>query len=300
MDWRALVASGVPGPDEVRVVRIPLDGPSADLAETLSADERERAARFVFDVHRRRFVAARASLRRVLALCLDRDPAGLSFEYTDRGRPSLRLASHPDFDFNLAHSGDLALLALSSRTVGVDVEQRREMPNALAIARRFFSPRELAAESEPSARTRACRRPLRSLSTVPGRRSPASISTPNGMRGSERLPGVGVTSSAASGVTSAMRLRASVAYVRSRSSPTKCRPRRLATAPVVPVPKNGSRTVSPGLVAAIRQRNSNASGFWVGCAFLPSSPFSRSPPVQSGNSQSERICRSSLSAFIAR
>jgi len=145
MDWRALVTGGVPGPDEVRVVRILLDGPSADHAEVLSADERERAARFVFDIHRRRFVAARASLRRVLGLCLDRDPAGLTFEYTDRGRPSLRLASHPDFDFNLAHSGDLALLALSSRTVGVDVEQRREIPNALDIARRFFSPREVAA-----------------------------------------------------------------------------------------------------------------------------------------------------------
>jgi 4'-phosphopantetheinyl transferase len=99
----------------------------------------------VFDVHRRRFVAARASLRRVLGLCLDRDPAGLVFDYTDRGRPSLRLASHADFDFNLAHSGDLALLAFASRRVGVDVEQLGDMGNALAIARRFFSPREVAA-----------------------------------------------------------------------------------------------------------------------------------------------------------
>ena len=46
------------------------------------------------------------------------------------------------------------------------------------------------------------------------------------------------------------------------------------------------------------QRNSSASGFCVGCAFLPSSPFSRSPPVQSGSSQSERICRPSFSSFI--
>jgi len=121
----------------------------------LSADERERAARFIFDIHRRRFVAARASLRRVLGLCLGCDPAGLAFAYTERGRPSLRLASHPGFDFNLAHSGDLALLALSSRTVGVDVEQRREMPNALAIARRFFSPRELAALKHLPESTRA-------------------------------------------------------------------------------------------------------------------------------------------------
>jgi len=111
----------------------------------LCASERERAARFVFDIHRRRFVAARAGLRRVLGLCLDRDPAGLAFDYTDRGRPSLRLAAHPDFDFNLAHSGNLALVALSSRRVGVDVERLREMENALAIARRFFSPREVGA-----------------------------------------------------------------------------------------------------------------------------------------------------------
>jgi 4'-phosphopantetheinyl transferase len=144
--WRPLVDQGPPRPDEVRVVRVLLDGPSAaDDLDLLSASERERAARFVFEIHRRRFVTARASLRRVLGLCLDRDPAGLAFDYTDRGRPSLRLASHPDFDFNLAHSGDLALLALSSRRVGVDVEQLRDMPNALAIARRFFSPREVAA-----------------------------------------------------------------------------------------------------------------------------------------------------------
>jgi 4'-phosphopantetheinyl transferase len=129
----------------VRVVRLLLDGPAAaDDFDLLCALERERAARFVFEIHRRRFVAARASLRRVLGHCLDRDPAGLAFDYTDRGRPILR-ASPPDFDFNLAHSGDLALLALSSRRVGVDVEQLRDMANALAIARRFFSPREVAA-----------------------------------------------------------------------------------------------------------------------------------------------------------
>ena len=145
-DWRPLVEGGAPRADEVRVVRLPLDRPSeADHFEMLSSSERERAARFFFGIHRRRFVAARASMRRVLGLCLDRDPAGLVFDYTDRGRPSLRLASHPDFDFNLAHSGDLALLAFSSRRVGVDVERLRDMPNALAVARRFFSPREVAA-----------------------------------------------------------------------------------------------------------------------------------------------------------
>ena len=78
----------------------------------------------------------------------------------------------------------------------------------------------------------------------------------------------------------------------------KRRPSRRATAPVVPVPKNGSRITSPGLDAAMMQRNRSASGFCVGCAFLPSSPLRRSAPVQSGSTQSERICRPSFSSFI--
>ena len=81
--------------------------------------------------------------------------------------------------------------------------------------------------------------------------------------------------------------------------PMKRRPSRFATAPLVPVPKNGSSTTSPGLVEATRTRCSSASGFCVGCALSPSAVFSRSEPVQSGISQSERICTPSLSDFIA-
>ena len=46
-------------------------------------------------------------------------------------------------------------------------------------------------------------------------------------------------------------------------------------------------------------RWSSASGFCVGCVLRPQSCFSRSGPEQIGNSQSERICRSSFSAFMA-
>ena len=81
--------------------------------------------------------------------------------------------------------------------------------------------------------------------------------------------------------------------------PMKCRPSRFATAPVVPEPKNGSSTTSPGFVAASITRASSASGFCVGCTLWPSSSFRRSSPVQIGNSQSERIWTSSLPAFSA-
>ena len=44
---------------------------------------------------------------------------------------------------------------------------------------------------------------------------------------------------------------------------------------------------------------SRASGFCVGCALRPAASLSRSGPAQIGKSQSERICRSSLRAFMA-
>ena len=48
--------------------------------------------------------------------------------------------------FNLAHSGDWALVAVAAgREVGVDVEQFRPMPEATPIARSQFSPAEVAA-----------------------------------------------------------------------------------------------------------------------------------------------------------
>ena len=69
----------------------------------------------------------------------------------------------------------------------------------------------------------------------------------------------------------------------------KLRPSFLATAPVVPEPKKGSSTTSPGLDEESSTRASSASGFWVGWTFRPASSFRRSSPVQIGMNQSERI-----------
>ncbi|MEW6406565.1 MAG: 4'-phosphopantetheinyl transferase superfamily protein, partial [Chloroflexota bacterium] len=59
------------------------------------------------------------------------------------GKPILL---HSDgIDFNLAHSGDLALVAVArGRKVGVDVERIRQNTDLEKIARRYFSPREVS------------------------------------------------------------------------------------------------------------------------------------------------------------
>ena len=85
----------------------------------------------------------------------------------------------------------------------------------------------------------------------------------------------------------------------SRSTPINRRRRRFATAPVVPTPKNGSSTTSPGALLARRTRANSASGFCVGWAFCPAASFRRSAPEQIGSNQSERICTPSFNSFNA-
>src|SRR5690349_20633592 len=87
-----------------------LDEPGlARLAGLLDASEAERAARFHFDVHRRRYVAAHGFLREVLARETGSAARALRFELGAHGKPRLVEGA---LHFNLTHSADLALLAV--------------------------------------------------------------------------------------------------------------------------------------------------------------------------------------------
>jgi 4'-phosphopantetheinyl transferase len=91
--------------------------------ELLTAGERERAERFRFELHRKRWVFARAWLRRTLGEALGVEAAALDFRLSPLGKPYL--ARNPLY-FNLSHSGDYAVLAWSEVCeVGVDIEERR-------------------------------------------------------------------------------------------------------------------------------------------------------------------------------
>jgi 4'-phosphopantetheinyl transferase len=137
------------GRGDVHVWRAPLGHPPARLASfsaTLAPEERAQASRFPFSVHRDRFVAGRGIQREILGRYLGTPPAGLSFRAASHGKPLLNPAPAAfDLRFNVSNSGDVALYALSvGRELGVDMEAHRPMPEALAIAERFFSAPENA------------------------------------------------------------------------------------------------------------------------------------------------------------
>lgn len=140
---------------DVHVWRVPLDlSPQRreGLAMALSEDERERAEHFYFERHRHRFIVARGALRAVLARYLGLAPGKIRFNYGSRGKPFLAAPTGTRLRFNLAHSHDLALLAVAQgRELGIDVEHRRPISDAADIAARFFSPRECAQFHEVAA-----------------------------------------------------------------------------------------------------------------------------------------------------
>lgn len=112
------------------------------LAATLSSDERSRAAAFAFEGNRRRFIARRGQVRELLSSYLGLAAGELEFHYGTWGKPEI--AGEPRLQFNVSHSDELALVALTARyAVGVDVERVRHLPDAARLARRFFTPAEV-------------------------------------------------------------------------------------------------------------------------------------------------------------
>ena len=113
------------------------------LKSTLSPDERARAERLLDPKKAADFVAARGRLRQILGNYLNFQPAELAFSYSRKGKPALHADFSSTLGFNLAHSGEWALLAVAADTaVGVDLEQIDPRIDCRKIAAHFFDPAE--------------------------------------------------------------------------------------------------------------------------------------------------------------
>lgn len=117
----------------------------AKLGEVLSSDERARAQRFRFDVHRNQFIAAHGCLRDILSRYLNLSPDVLEFSFSEYGKPYLKQKSdRGQLEFNLSHSHELGLAAVTSHSaVGVDIEYVRPELADEQVAWRFFSSSEV-------------------------------------------------------------------------------------------------------------------------------------------------------------
>jgi 4'-phosphopantetheinyl transferase len=117
---------------EVHVWRVRLDRGKTPAAG--SAEEAARAERLVTPALRQRYLRAHGALREILAQVTD---APLAFGTREHGKP--HLVSSPEVRFNLSHSREMALVAVTrDADVGVDIERIRPLAEYAAIARRYF------------------------------------------------------------------------------------------------------------------------------------------------------------------
>src|SRR5882672_9019225 len=146
--WRPAPETLILHHDDVHVWRAALDMPEPhvqSLWHTLTADERQRAERYIFAKDRTHFVVARGLLRVLLGRYLHQAPQYLRFTYGPRGKPALATdRGEVTLRFNVSHSHGLALYAMThGRELGVDVERIRPEIVQEQVAERFFSPREV-------------------------------------------------------------------------------------------------------------------------------------------------------------
>jgi 4'-phosphopantetheinyl transferase len=128
-------------PGQIHLWRADLDQPSPaleELSQFLNREENERRQRFAVAKDANRFITAHGILRQILARYLRVVPKDLDFATSARGKPSLRNDS--ELHFNLAHSDNLVLYAISrDRELGVDVESVSEKFATREIVEQFFS-----------------------------------------------------------------------------------------------------------------------------------------------------------------
>ncbi len=127
---------------DIHVWEIALDQTSdriEELSQCLTEQEVYRAARFINPTHGDRWRVARGCLRRILSQYLDLNPERISLSYGQQGKPEIE--GNP-IQFNLSHSHDRAVYAISAKhPVGIDLEHIHPI-NAAELVDRFFSATE--------------------------------------------------------------------------------------------------------------------------------------------------------------
>lgn len=124
-----------------------------ELAGLLDEDERQRVALLHQDRAWRRFVAAHAAARLIVAGRLQAPPREVRWRRGEHGKPELA-NPRSGLRVSLSHSGDLAMVALTDRRpVGVDIQQASGHLDATRLATRFFPAPEaelVAAAAHPA------------------------------------------------------------------------------------------------------------------------------------------------------
>lgn len=141
--------------DRVHVWHVRLSG-SAYLDDMLLSDsEMWTMKSYLSKSAATQFGAVRCCLRVLLGAYLGQEPGGLELGNTVTGRPFLKVTSGKALRFSVAHSGEMALIAVGICSVGVDVEEDPPQRGLEAIVDLVFSDEEKKVLQSIEAKDRA-------------------------------------------------------------------------------------------------------------------------------------------------
>lgn len=110
----------------------------ARFLNSISIDKRNRIKRYHFINDAKRTLYGDILVRNVACNKLSVSNSMLHFEFDEFGKPYLK--GYPKFCFNISHSHDWVVCAVSVRKVGVDVEKIKKID--FDIAKKFFTAHE--------------------------------------------------------------------------------------------------------------------------------------------------------------
>ncbi|HMS64574.1 MAG TPA: 4'-phosphopantetheinyl transferase superfamily protein [Ignavibacteria bacterium] len=107
----------------------------------LSEEEINKANRYKFQKDKNNYISFRAMLRMILSQYLYIHPSKLNFFYAEKDKPYIK---DTEIKFNISHSENFAVFAVTKvNEIGIDTEIIRELPDALEIAKNYFSEKEV-------------------------------------------------------------------------------------------------------------------------------------------------------------
>jgi len=135
----------LPALNEIDIWTIPLDtnqNSTETLKSLLDTQELERHDK-LHPNHQYRYLVSHAACRDILGRYTNTPTKQIIYSKNNHGKPAL-IHDHPVY-FNLSHSHDLAVLAISNHAeIGVDVEHLKSKPQWKKIAKRFFTKTEVS------------------------------------------------------------------------------------------------------------------------------------------------------------
>lgn len=114
----------------------------SDLVKFLNSKEIERAERFHKEIDRNYFIIYRSILKIILAAYTKTSAKDVEFEYGSNKKPYL--ADYPWLHFNISHSQDYAVIAVSRKNVGIDIEYMSKDFDFANIVPDIFEDKEIS------------------------------------------------------------------------------------------------------------------------------------------------------------